>query len=67
MRRARAQAREMGLNPNIWFRNVEVAALRIIGQETVQYVSNINKYYVLLCLAPDNGRQKREPQGEDDA
>jgi len=37
----------MGLDKNKWFRHVELAALRIIGQETVRYVSNINKYYVL--------------------
>ncbi|MFN2343176.1 MAG: transglycosylase SLT domain-containing protein, partial [Desulfonatronovibrio sp.] len=40
-------ARETGLDPDRWFRNVELAALRNIGQETVRYVSNINKYYVL--------------------
>lgn len=43
----RKMAREMGLDNNRWFRNVELAALRMIGQETVRYVSNINKYYVL--------------------
>ncbi len=47
IRRVRALAEEMGLDPNKWFRNVELAALRDIGQETVRYVSNINKYYVL--------------------
>ena len=47
IRRVRALAGEMGLDPNKWFRNVELAALRDIGQETVRYVSNINKYYVL--------------------
>jgi hypothetical protein len=26
---------------------VELAVLRIVGQETVQYLSNINKYYVI--------------------
>ena len=30
-----------------WFRNVELATLKIVGQETVRYVSNINKYYVI--------------------
>ena len=44
---ARNLARKMGLDENQWFRNVEIAVLRIVGQETVQYVSNINKYYVL--------------------
>ena len=39
-------AKEMGLNPNQWFRNVEVAAAREIGRETVQYVGNIFKYYI---------------------
>ena len=37
----------MGLDPNRWFRNVELATLKIVGQETVRYVSNINKYYVI--------------------
>ena len=37
----------MKLDPNRWFRNVELAVLRTVGQETVQYVSNINKYYVI--------------------
>lgn len=47
IRRVRARAKKMGLDANKWFRNVELAALRSIGQETVRYVSNINKYYVL--------------------
>lgn len=42
----RKEAAAMGLNPNIWFRNVEVAAAKRIGRETVQYVSNIFKYYI---------------------
>jgi membrane-bound lytic murein transglycosylase MltF len=45
--KARKLADKMGLDKNKWFRNVEIAVLRIIGQETVRYVSNINKYYVL--------------------
>ena len=42
----RGRAEKMGLNPDLWFRNVEVAAAREIGRETVQYVSNIFKYYL---------------------
>ena len=42
----RRRAVKMGLNPNVWFRNVEQAAARVIGRETVQYVSNIYKYYI---------------------
>lgn len=42
----RKHAEKSGLDPNVWFNNVEISASRIIGQETVQYVSNIYKYYV---------------------
>jgi membrane-bound lytic murein transglycosylase MltF len=44
--RLRAEASELGLDPNVWFRNVEHVAARRIGRETVQYVSNIYKYYL---------------------
>ena len=47
IRKARNLAEKIGLNKNRWFRNVELAVLRIVGQETVRYVSKINKYYVL--------------------
>lgn len=50
LKKFRAKAEEMGLNPNIWFGNVENAAAAIIGRETVQYVSNIYKYYVAYSL-----------------
>lgn len=46
----RKEAEKMGLNPNIWFNNVEVVAAKRIGRETVQYVSNILKYYVSYTL-----------------
>ncbi|MCF8034748.1 MAG: lytic transglycosylase F [Desulfarculaceae bacterium] len=42
----RQRTKKMGLDPNIWFRNVEQAAARVIGRETVQYVANIYKYYI---------------------
>jgi membrane-bound lytic murein transglycosylase MltF len=57
--RLRKEAARSGLNPNVWFNHVErVAALRI-GRETVQYVSNIFKYYVAYRLLEDE-RQERE-------
>jgi hypothetical protein len=40
----------MGLDGNEWFGNVEVVVAREIGRETVQYVSNIYKYYVSYSL-----------------
>ncbi|HEU0259418.1 MAG TPA: transporter substrate-binding domain-containing protein [Burkholderiales bacterium] len=47
----RARAEKRGLNPNVWFNNVELIAAERIGAETVTYVSNIYKYYVAYKLA----------------
>ena len=47
----RNKAKAMGLDPNIWFSNVEVAASKLIGRETVQYVAHIHKYYIAYKLA----------------
>jgi membrane-bound lytic murein transglycosylase MltF len=49
--RLRKEARENGLDPNVWFDNVEVIAAKRIGRETVQYVSNIYKYYISYKLS----------------
>ncbi len=54
----RKEAAEMGLDPNIWFRNVEVVAAKRIGRETVQYVSNIFKYYLAYRLIVDEEELK---------
>jgi len=51
VRKMRAKAKQMGLNPNIWYSNVEVAAAKMVGRETVEYVSNIFKYYIAYSLA----------------
>jgi len=51
IRQLRAEARRQGLDPNVWFNNVERVASARIGRETVQYVSNIYKYYVAYQLA----------------
>lgn len=44
--RLRKVAQVQGLDPNLWFGRVELVVAKDIGQETVQYVSNIYKYYV---------------------
>jgi membrane-bound lytic murein transglycosylase MltF len=52
----------MGLNPDIWFDNVEVVAARRIGRETVQCVSNIYKYWVAYKLALQISQGKQNSQ-----
>jgi len=51
VQKMRDQAKKMGLDPDIWFSNVEMAAGKMTGRETVQYVANIYKYYVAYKLA----------------
>jgi membrane-bound lytic murein transglycosylase MltF len=46
IRQLQRKASQQGLDPNRWFNNVEQVAAREIGRETVQYVSNIYKYYL---------------------
>ena len=46
----RKEAAAKGLDPNVWFNNVELVAARRVGQETVVYVRNIYKYYVAYKL-----------------
>ncbi len=47
----RTLAKKMGLDPNKWFNNVEVATGKLVGRETTQYVANIYKYYVCYRMA----------------
>jgi membrane-bound lytic murein transglycosylase MltF len=56
----RRQAPKMGVDPNQWFGNVEVVAAKVIGRETVQYVSNIYKYYIAYRLIVDKLERKGE-------
>lgn len=58
IRIARSKAIAMGFDPDRWFRNVEMAVLEHVGQETVKYVSNINKYYVLFRSAYQKRMEK---------
>ena len=51
-------AKERGLNPNIWFGNVEQIASEKIGRETVTYVSNIYKYYLAYQLVMEQVKER---------
>jgi len=59
LRQLRATAKQRGLDPNVWFNNVERIASEKIGRETVTYVSNIYKYYVAYKLTLEE-MQERE-------
>ena len=48
--RLRKLAKKQGLDPNVWFGNVEVVVAKKIGRETVQYIENIYNYYVAYTL-----------------
>jgi len=59
LRQLRRETEKKGLNPNVWFGNVERVASERIGRETVTYVSNIYKYYIAYRLITDQ-RERRE-------
>lgn len=56
----RKKTAAMGLNPNVWFHNVEIAAAKVIGRETVQYVSNIYKYYIAYRMVTEQRERKQK-------
>ncbi|WP_241971975.1 hypothetical protein [Serratia odorifera] len=55
----RKEAARIGLDRNVWFNNVERVAAARIGRETVQYVSNIYKYYVAYSLIQQQTRLRQ--------
>jgi membrane-bound lytic murein transglycosylase MltF len=58
IRQLRREAEKRGLDPNVWFGNVEQIASERIGRETVTYVSNIYKYYVAYRLVTEEGERR---------
>jgi len=54
----RKEAARRGLDPNVWFHNVEYVAAEKIGAETVNYVGNIFKYYVAYRLLMEQRAEK---------
>ncbi len=59
IRQLRRETEKRGLNPNVWFGNVERIVSERVGRETVQYVSNIYKYYIAYRLVIE-ARHARE-------
>lgn len=55
----RKEAARRGLDPNVWFGNVEYVAAEKVGQETVTYVRNIYKYYIAYQMVLESQRVRR--------
>ena len=60
LKKFRAFAQQTGLDPNIWFNNVELGAAKILGFGPVQYVSNIYKYYIAYQLSVERLNANRK-------
>jgi membrane-bound lytic murein transglycosylase MltF len=58
VRALRRETEKRGLDPNVWFGNVETIASERIGRETVTYVSNIYKYYIAYRLVLDDAQRR---------
>ena len=56
----RKEAAKRGLDPNVWFQNVEYVVAEKIGQETITYVNNIYKYYIGYRLILDSQAARTE-------
>jgi membrane-bound lytic murein transglycosylase MltF len=51
IRKSRSAAEQMGYDSTKWFGNVEMGAMKRVGPEPVQYVRNINKYYLSFLIS----------------
>lgn len=60
MNTMRKETQKRGLNPNVWFGNVERVVSEKIGHETVNYVSNIYKYYIAYKLTAEEQAERRK-------
>ncbi|HEY2561705.1 MAG TPA: transporter substrate-binding domain-containing protein [Caldimonas sp.] len=60
----RKEAARRGLDPNVWFHNVEYIAEEKIGPETVTYVGNIYKYYIAYRLIEDELQDRQESKDQ---
>ena len=58
--RMRREASRRGLDPDVWFNNVEIVTAEKIGIETTTYVRNIYKYYVSYKLLLDSQEAQKK-------
>jgi membrane-bound lytic murein transglycosylase MltF len=59
IQKLRQEAAAEGYDPNKWFNNVEIVASKEIDRETVQYVSNIYKYYLAYQMVTERGASRK--------
>jgi membrane-bound lytic murein transglycosylase MltF len=64
IRTLRKEAEKRGLDPNVWFNNVERIVSEKVGRETVTYVSNIYKYYIAYKLISEEIAEKERIKKE---
>jgi membrane-bound lytic murein transglycosylase MltF len=64
VRKLRKEAAKHGLDPNVWFNNVEIIAGKRIGEETVTYVANIYKYYIAYTLVEEQRAAEEKARSE---
>ena len=62
--RIRGETAAAGLDPNKWFRNVELLVARQVGREPVQYVANIFKYYIAYTVVAERLQREGGPEGK---
>jgi len=60
IKKMRQEAEKRGLNPNKWFNNVELVVAEKIGDETINYVTNIFKYYISYKLFEEKKEEKKK-------
>ena len=63
--RLRRVAAERGLDPNVWFNNVELVVAAQVGREPIGYVGNIYRYYIAYSRALTNLESKEAIQTSD--
>lgn len=60
--RLRRETMSRGLDPNIWFDNVESVVAQRVGREPVNYVGNIYKYYTSFKALAVYAEERRQHQ-----
>jgi len=58
--RMRKLAAKRGLDPNVWFNNVEIVTAERIGSETTTYVRNVYKYYTAYKLESERKKDQEK-------